>query len=238
MLFGGDVHAVGGAARPRRSVTSPATAYPVYRLVLIGVGLALALASMLVVERTRLGALVRATVADREMVEAMGVDSARCCSASSPRAPRWRRSPACSARQIYGARPGLDENVLLLALVVVVIGGLGSIRGALVGALLIGQVESLGRALLPEVAPFLLFGTMALVLLFRPRGLFGSPSRRERERADAASPEAPPTASAARHRAAAVGRRRPPCCCSRCPVRPRPARSARWGGSSTSRCSP
>jgi branched-subunit amino acid ABC-type transport system permease component len=74
---------------------------------------------------------------------------------------------------IYGARPGLDEGVLLLALVVVVVGGLGSIKGALVGALLIGQVESLGRALLPDQAPFLLFGTMALILLVRPQGMFG-----------------------------------------------------------------
>lgn len=75
---------------------------------------------------------------------------------------------------IYGARPGLDSTVLILALVVVVIGGLGSIKGALVGALLIGQVESLGRVLLAEQASFVLFGALALVLVLRPQGLFGS----------------------------------------------------------------
>jgi hypothetical protein len=75
---------------------------------------------------------------------------------------------------IYGARPGLDATVLILALVVVVIGGLGSVRGALVGALIIGQVDTLGRVLLPEFASFVLFGALALVLVLRPQGLFGS----------------------------------------------------------------
>ena len=73
---------------------------------------------------------------------------------------------------IYNARPGLDSTILILALVVVVIGGLGSVRGALVAALLIGQIESTGRALLSDLASFLLFGALAIVLALRPRGLF------------------------------------------------------------------
>jgi branched-subunit amino acid ABC-type transport system permease component len=76
---------------------------------------------------------------------------------------------------VYGARPGLDATVLILALVVVVIGGLGSVRGALLGALIIGQVDTLGRVLLPELASFILFAALALVLVLRPRGLFGGP---------------------------------------------------------------
>jgi branched-chain amino acid transport system permease protein len=72
---------------------------------------------------------------------------------------------------IYGARPGLDATILILALVVVVIGGLGSVRGALVGALIIGQIESLGRALLADAASFILFGALAIVLIVRPQGL-------------------------------------------------------------------
>jgi branched-subunit amino acid ABC-type transport system permease component len=74
---------------------------------------------------------------------------------------------------IYNAGPGLDSTILILALVVVVIGGLGSVRGALVAALLIGQIESTGRALLSDLASFLLFGALAVVLAVRPRGLFG-----------------------------------------------------------------
>jgi branched-chain amino acid transport system permease protein len=75
------------------------------------------------------------------------------------------------AGPILGAQPGLDEKVLLLALVVVVIGGLGSVRGALLGAILIGQVQALGTTLLPQYASFLIFAAMALVLLVRPAGL-------------------------------------------------------------------
>ena len=174
VLYGDDVHSVGVPAALARSVEVLGTDYPTYRLVLIAVGAAVAAALYLVVERTRLGALIRATVADRQMVEALGVDSRKVLFGVFGAGAALAAVAGVLGGQIYGARPGLDENVLILALVVVVIGGLGSIRGALVGALLIGQVESLGRALLPDAAPFLVFGTMALVLLVRPTGLFGS----------------------------------------------------------------
>ena len=74
---------------------------------------------------------------------------------------------------LYGARPGLDATVLILGLVVVVIGGLGSVRGALLGALIIGQVDTLGRVLLPELASFVLFAALAVVLVLRPQGILG-----------------------------------------------------------------
>jgi branched-chain amino acid transport system permease protein len=174
VLFGDDVHSVGVPPALAKSVDVLGTSYPTYRLVLIGIGVALALALYLIVERTRLGTLIRATVADRQMVEALGVDSRKVLFGVFGAGAALAALAGVLGGQIYGARPGLDENVLILALVVVVIGGLGSIRGAVIGALLIGQVESLGRALLPEGAPFLLFGTMAVVLLLRPTGLFGT----------------------------------------------------------------
>jgi branched-chain amino acid transport system permease protein len=176
IVFGKDVHAVAAPPGLDGSVSIAGQAYPVYRLALIAVGLALALAIYVVVERTRLGSLVRAAVADREMLEAMGVDSRRVLLGVFAAGCALAAFAGALGAQIYGARPGLEDSILLLALVVVVIGGLGSIKGALVGALAIGQVESLGRALLPDLAPFLLFGAMGLVLLFRPRGLFGSPA--------------------------------------------------------------
>jgi branched-chain amino acid transport system permease protein len=77
---------------------------------------------------------------------------------------------------IYNARPGLDSTILILALLVVVVGGLGSVRGALVAALLIGQIESTGRIVLSDLTSFLLFGVLALVLAVRPRGLAAAPS--------------------------------------------------------------
>jgi branched-chain amino acid transport system permease protein len=138
------------------------------------VGLLLALVVWLVVEKTSVGALVRASVADRDMVSALGIDNRKVKFAVLGIGSMLATVAGVLAAPVYGARPGLDKTILILALVVVVIGGLGSVRGALIGALLIGQVESLGRALVPEIASFILFGTLALVLVVRPRGLFGS----------------------------------------------------------------
>jgi branched-chain amino acid transport system permease protein len=166
-------HSVAVPAPLDRSVEVLGQVYPVYRLVLIGVGLVLAVGVYLAVERTRAGALVRATVADRDMVEALGIDTRLVLLAVFGVGAALASVAGVLGGQIYGAVPGLDETVLILALVVVVIGGLGSVKGAFVGAMLIGQVESLGRALLPDQASFLLFGAMALVLILRPRGLFG-----------------------------------------------------------------
>jgi branched-chain amino acid transport system permease protein len=172
IVYGNDVRSVSPPPGLDGSVDVAGSAYPTYRLLVIGVGLVLALVVWLVVERTSVGALVRASVADREMVSAMGIDNRKVKVAVLGIGSMLATVAGVLAAPVYGARPGLDETILLLALVVVVIGGLGSIRGALIGALVIGQVESLGRALLPELASFILFGTLALVLIVRPRGLF------------------------------------------------------------------
>jgi branched-subunit amino acid ABC-type transport system permease component len=176
VLFGDDPLAVGAPPGLDGSVALFGAAYPTYRLALIGIGALLALAVYLVVDRTRVGALVRATVADREMVAALGVDNRLVKAAVFAVGSLLATTAGVLGGPIYGARSGLDSTVLILALVVVVIGGLGSVRGALVGALIIGQIESLGRALLPEFASFILFGALALVLVLRPRGLFGAPA--------------------------------------------------------------
>ena len=174
LVFGEDVLSVGAPPGLDASVDVTGRAYPAYRLALIAAGVALAVAVYVIVERTRIGALIRATVADRAMVEALGVDSRKVLFGVFCAGCGLAAVAGVLGGPIYGARPGLGESVLILALVVVVIGGLGSIKGALIGALLIGQVESLGRALLPEQASFLLFATMALILLVRPQGLFGA----------------------------------------------------------------
>jgi branched-chain amino acid transport system permease protein len=172
IVYGNDVRSVSPPPGLDGSVDVAGSAYPTYRLLVIGVGLVLALVVWLVVERTSVGALVRASVADREMVSAMGIDNRKVKVAVLGIGSMLATVAGVLAAPVYGARPGLDETILLLALVVIVIGGLGSIRGALIGALVIGQVESLGRALLPDLASFILFGTLALVLIVRPRGLF------------------------------------------------------------------
>jgi branched-chain amino acid transport system permease protein len=174
VAFGDDPLRVSAPPGLDGSVDVLGATYPTYRLVLIGIGAALALAVYLVVERTRVGALVRATVADREMVATLGVDNRLVKAAVFAVGSLLATVAGVLGGPIYGASPGLDSTVLILALVVVVIGGLGSVKGALVGALLIGQIESLGRALLPELASFILFGALALVLVLRPQGLFGA----------------------------------------------------------------
>jgi branched-chain amino acid transport system permease protein len=172
IIYGNDVFSVPEPPGLAGSADVAGSSYPTYRLMLIAVGLVLALVVWLVVEKTSIGALVRASVADREMVSAMGIDNRKVKFAVLGVGSLLATVAGVLAAPVYGARPGLDKTILLLALVVIVIGGLGSIRGALVGALVIGQVESLGRALVPDAASFILFGTLALVLIVRPRGLF------------------------------------------------------------------
>ena len=173
IVFDSDVHGVSAPPGLDESVSLSGSPYPAYRLALIALGVVLAAGLYFLVERTRTGSLIRATVTDRGMVEALGVDSRKVLLGVFAGGCALAALAGALGSQIYGARPGLDESVLLLALVVVVIGGLGSMKGALVGALLIGQVETLGRAELQEFAPFLLFGVMALVLVLRPRGIAG-----------------------------------------------------------------
>ncbi|WP_409329250.1 branched-chain amino acid ABC transporter permease [Trujillonella humicola] len=173
IIYGNDVYRIGAPPGLDGSVSIAGNTYPTYRLVLIGIGAVMAVTVWLVMERTSLGALVRAAVADREMVSAMGIDNRKVKIGVLAFGSVLASVAGVLGGPVYGVRPGLDETVLLLALIVVVIGGLGSIKGALIGALVIGQVDSLGRALLPELASFILFGALALVLIVRPQGLFG-----------------------------------------------------------------
>jgi branched-chain amino acid transport system permease protein len=171
-VFGHDVHSVNPPPGLTGSVRVAGNAYPTYRLTLIGLGLVIAVTMHLVVERTPIGALVRATVADRDMVAAAGIDARLVRIGVFVVGSVLATVGGVLGSPVYNARPGLDSTILILALVVVVIGGLGSIRGTLVGALVIGQIESTGRALLSDYASFLLFAALAIVLVVRPQGLF------------------------------------------------------------------
>lgn len=175
LAFGSDVRSVGAPPGLDGAVTILGNAYPTYRLALIGVGGVLAAALWLLVSRTMVGAIIRGTVNDREMISAIGIDERKVKLAVFAVGSALAAVAGVLGGPIYGAAPGLDATVLILALVVVVIGGLGSVRGALVGALVIGQIESLGRALFADAASFILFGSLALVLVLRPRGLFAAP---------------------------------------------------------------
>lgn len=171
--FGDDVQSVPPPAFLAGSVAIAGRQYPSYRLAVIVAGLALAGLVYLLVERSRAGALVRATVADAPMARALGVDTGRLLVATFAAGVALACLGGVLGAPVLGAYPGLDERVLILGLVVVVLGGLGSVPGAFLGAMVVGQVEVLGVSLLPRYASFLVFGTMAVVLLLRPTGLLG-----------------------------------------------------------------
>lgn len=172
--FGNDVRAVPAPTSLASSISLAGDQYPAYRLAVIGVGLALAAGAWWVVERTRIGALVLAAVHDAPMVRAIGVDTRRLTTGVFAAGSALAALGGVLGAPILSAGPGLSTRVLILGLVVVTIGGLGSVAGAFVAALLIGQVETVGVSLLPTYASFLTFGAMALVLLARPAGILGT----------------------------------------------------------------
>jgi len=147
--------------------------YATYRLVFIGVAAVIALLLYLAVTRTRAGMLVRAAVDDADMVACLGVSPARIRLGVLAAAGALAGAAGVLGAPIIGPGPGAADTVLLLSLVVVVLGGLGSVLGTLLAALAVGEIQTLGVALAPTAAPFLLFAAMAAVLAVRARGLPG-----------------------------------------------------------------
>ncbi len=151
----------------------PGLTYPAYRLFIIGVGLAVALALYWAVTRTRLGMQVRAGAANREMALAMGVNVPRLFTGVFALGAALCAIAGGMLGPLLSVQVGMGENILILAFVVIVIGGIGSIRGAFMGAVLVGLVDTAGRTLLPmTVASILIYVLMAAVLFWKPQGLF------------------------------------------------------------------
>ncbi|MEM9230248.1 MAG: branched-chain amino acid ABC transporter permease [Pseudomonadota bacterium] len=164
-------------------------AYPLYRLAIIGVGLGVAAGLYLLIQRTRLGMQIRAGEADREMIGALGVDIATLYTLVFALGAGLAGLAGAMIGALQSVQVGMGEPVLILAFVVIVIGGIGSIRGALFGSVLVGLVDTLGRVTLPAgfglflppseaasvggaVASMLIYVLMACILAVRPRGLF------------------------------------------------------------------
>jgi branched-chain amino acid transport system permease protein len=146
--------------------------YPVYRLFISGVCLLLALGMYIVFTRTRLGMMIRAGSTNREMVQSLGIDIQflyRVVFAAGVAIAVLAGMVAAPVSSVY---PNMGGQVLIICFVVVVIGGIGSIRGALLAALLIGFVDTFGKVLLPQAAGVLVYVLMALILLWKPDGLF------------------------------------------------------------------
>ncbi|HET7866374.1 MAG TPA: branched-chain amino acid ABC transporter permease, partial [Burkholderiaceae bacterium] len=173
LLVGDDVHGV--QVPPLLAGTLPLgdmMTYPVYRLFVSGVCLALAAGMWFVFTRTRLGMMIRAGSTNREMVQSLGIDIKflyRIVFAAGVAIAVLAGMIAAPVSSVY---PGMGNQVLIICFVVVVIGGVGSIRGALLAALLIGAVDTFGKVLLPSAAGVLVYVLMALILLWKPNGLF------------------------------------------------------------------
>jgi len=150
--------------------------YPAYRLFIIGVGLVVMLALYFVLERTRLGALVRAGVDDRATAETLGIDIGKVFALVFGIGTYLAGLGGVIAAPVFSVYPGMDVSIIILVLIVVVVGGLGSLRGVIVGSLLVGFADTFGKILLPQFATMMIYMVMALVLIFRPSGLM--PARR------------------------------------------------------------
>ena len=173
-IFGGDPKSVtSGNGAPSGALTVGELVYPQYRLFIIGATLVIGVALFLAQKHSKFGAIVRAGVDNREAASALGIDIDRVFT--------WVFVLGAALAGIAGAigsgllslSPTSGTEMLLYAMVVVIVGGLGSITGAAVGAVLIGLIDAFTKVLLPELAYFTIFAPMALILVFRPRGLFG-----------------------------------------------------------------
>jgi len=152
---------------------TPDLGYPVYRFALMGICVALALAMMFVIQRTRVGRLIRAAESNPEMVEALGYDSRILYRMVFAAGVALAAAAGILAAPIESAYPGIGDRVLIISFVIVVVGGIGSIRGAFLGALLIGLADAFGKVFVPEFSSVLIYAVMALILVVRPSGLFG-----------------------------------------------------------------
>jgi len=173
IVVGDDVHGVQAPAFLSGSIAlGDVMSYPVYRLFISGVCIAVALGMYWVIAHTRLGMRVRAGASQREMVQALGVDIRllyRIVFAAGVGLAALAGMIAAPVSSVY---PGMGGQVLIICFVVVVIGGIGSVRGALLAALLVGVVDTFGKVLFPQAAGVLVYVLMAAILLWRPEGLF------------------------------------------------------------------
>ena len=174
-FWGGRIRSIAPPALFAGSVRLGHVTVPSYRLFVIGFGLVMAVLLWALIERTRLGALIRAGVFDAEMAAGLGIDVGRVFTGVFALGAALGGLSGVVAGPIQSAYPSMGVSILIPALIVVVVGGLGSLKGSLVGSLLIGQAETFGKAWLPGVSMLMIYLVMALTVLLRPRGLFGQP---------------------------------------------------------------
>jgi len=172
VLFGDDVHGVAVPALLDFSIPLTDTlSYPVYRLFLTGVCLVVAAAMVLVIRRTRLGMMIRAGSSNREMAASLGVNIPLLFALVFAFGTALAAFAGMIAAPISSVFPGMGNQILIICFVVVVIGGIGSIYGAMIASLAIGLADTVGKVLAPELSGTAIYLLMAVILLWRPQGL-------------------------------------------------------------------
>jgi branched-subunit amino acid ABC-type transport system permease component len=174
LLWGREVRSLSAPPGLDGSVTLIGGVYPVYRLFVIALGVVLAAAMAVIYRRTRIGMLIRAGVEDAQMLGALGIDTTRLFASTFATGAALAGLAGVIAAPVFGIQPGMDTDPgLLYSLVVVVVGGLGTLSGAVAGSLLIGPADTFGKVLFQDVALAVIFAIVALVLLLKPTGLLG-----------------------------------------------------------------
>jgi branched-chain amino acid transport system permease protein len=173
MVWGGDPLSVQTPDSLVGFVRLGPLAFPLYRLAIIGIAAVVAIGLWLLLDRTRIGAMIRAGVDDPDMARVVGIRVSQLFTTVFALGSGLAAFAGIIGAPILSVYPGLDQDMLPLALVVVIIGGSGSLLGSFFGSIIIGFIYNFGQALLPELAYFVLFLPMLLVLLFKPQGLFG-----------------------------------------------------------------
>ncbi len=172
-LWGGDPRSVSPPELFSGGLQVWGLTFPLYRLMVLVFSIVVAIGLWLLLDKTRLGVMIRASVDDRQMAQGIGVRSSQLFTLVFCLGAALAGIGGVIAAPILSVYPGMDADMLPLALVVVILGGLGSLGGAFVGSFVIGFVYSFGQVLLPDLAYIILFLPMVIVLAVRPRGLFG-----------------------------------------------------------------
>ncbi|MGO9699500.1 MAG: branched-chain amino acid ABC transporter permease [Xanthobacteraceae bacterium] len=170
IIWGNDSYSIDPPAILSDQLTVLGTPYPAYRLFIIALGLVTMGVLFLLLERTRIGAIVRASVDDRESAECLGIDTQRLFLAVFALGCMLAGLGGVVAAPVLSVYPGMDIGVLIYILIIVVVGGPGSLPGAALGSLLVGMADTLGRVFIPQFSAFLIYVVMAAFLLLRPQG--------------------------------------------------------------------
>ena len=173
VVWGGDPIPIPTPALLQQPVRIAGFIFPAYRLAVVVLAVIVAIVLFLLIEKTRLGAMIRAGVDDPDMARAVGIPVSRLFTTVFCLGAALAGAGGVIGGPIMSAYPGLDADMLPLALIVVILGGVGSLLGAFVGSFVVGFLYNFGIALFPDLAYFILFLPMVLVLVFMPQGLFG-----------------------------------------------------------------